>query len=74
MPGLRLGHMNKAFASAEAKGAKARQEGKPITANPYGDDRTWYGGVTFARAFWRSWRRGWQEEDEKILRDQQKNN
>jgi hypothetical protein len=52
---------NRALDSAEVKGAKAAEEGKPLTANPYGDTRTYRGSVTFARAFWRAWRRGHTE-------------
>jgi hypothetical protein len=53
-----------AFDGARNKGALARIEGKPISANPYGDARTWHGGVTFARAFWRAWRVGWQTAED----------
>jgi hypothetical protein len=54
--------MNKALASAERKGAEARRSGEPRSANPYGDARTLDGSVTFARAFWRAWDRGWRQE------------
>lgn len=53
--------MSKAMDAAVAKGRKAAQEGKPRSANPYGDDRTWNGGVTYARAFWKRWNEGWEE-------------
>ncbi len=53
--------MNKAIEGARRKGREARKQGKNQTDNPYGDARTWYGGVTFARAFRRAWDAGWKE-------------
>lgn len=52
------------FESAYQKGRRARREGKSIDANPYGDWRTRRGRITFARAFWRTWREGWEDEDQ----------
>lgn len=52
---------NRAFESARNKGRQAFLAGQGLDANPYGDDRTTRGGVTFARAFWRTWREGWKE-------------
>lgn len=50
---------NRAMASVFRKGALAAVEGEPLDALPYGDDRTYRGGVTFARAFQRAWCEGW---------------
>lgn len=57
---------NRAFDGAERKGRTARDEGKPITANPYPDWRTHRGSVTFARGFWRAWRKGWEDRNKEI--------
>lgn len=48
-----------AFRSAWLKGLHAGLAGRPKKSNPYGDDRTLSGRITFARAFWREWGRGW---------------
>jgi len=45
---------------AERKGRKAFEEGKPITACPYRDNRTYYGAVTWSRSFITAWRDGWK--------------
>lgn len=55
--------MSGALEAARAKGARACREGKSIEDNPYGDSRTYRGSVTFARAFWRAWRNGFQTEE-----------
>jgi hypothetical protein len=56
--------MNKAIEGARVKGALARREGKPESANPYwADHRTHNGSVTFARAFMRAWLDGWRTAD-----------
>lgn len=52
---------NAAMRSAYRAGIVARAAGRPITGNPYGDTRTYNGMVTFARAFWRAWRAGWED-------------
>ena len=52
--------MNRAFLGAMKKGYQANERGVPIAGNPYGDDRTHRGSVTFSRAFWKAWNRGWQ--------------
>jgi hypothetical protein len=57
---------NRAFDGAERKGREARDRGEPVSKNPYGDERTHYGGVTFARGFWRAWKRGWVERDAEL--------
>lgn len=51
---------NKSLDSARAKGSAAQAAGQPVTSNPYGDARTDRGSVTFARAFHRAWRDGWE--------------
>lgn len=51
---------NKAFEAARRKGLVAALNGQPESDNPYGDERTNRGSVTFARAFWRAWREGWR--------------
>lgn len=50
---------NRAMQSVYRKGAVAAIEGKPLAACPYEDHRTDRGGVTFSRAFQRSWAEGW---------------
>jgi len=61
-----MARRNKAFDGAERFGREARRAGKPRSANRYGDARTHYGGVTFARAFHTAWRDGWDKEDRAI--------
>jgi ribosome modulation factor len=56
--GLTEKHQTKAFMGAWLKGFHAAIAGKKKDVNPYGDDRTDRGGVTYARAFWREWGRG----------------
>lgn len=51
---------NRAFRSAYIKGAKCAIRNGSLEENPYGDARTYYGGVTFARAFWKCWNRGFE--------------
>lgn len=46
------------FAGAWRKGYEAAQRGESKSANPYGDQRTYRGAVTFARGFWKAWNRG----------------
>jgi hypothetical protein len=53
-------HWNRAHAGAYKKGVRAFKEGRPRSANPYGDQRNWHGGVTWARAFWKNWDWGWE--------------
>ena len=53
--------MNKAIIGAKRKGWEARRAGMPQSANPYGDERTHNGSVTFSRAFLRAWNEGWRE-------------
>ncbi len=60
---------NAAFVSAFEKGANARLAGKPASTNPYPDYRTDRGSVTFARAYWRHWKHGWEAADQ-ALREQ----
>jgi len=60
----REGRRTPQFEAAYQKGRTARREGKPINANAYGDWRTRRGGITWARAFWRVWQKGWVDEDE----------
>jgi len=50
----------KPFLSAFMKGRQARLDGKPASDNPYDDKRTYRGSVTFSRAWWRSWKEGWE--------------
>ena len=52
---------NRAFKSAFRKGFISGFYGYSIKDCPYGDQRTWYGGVTFARAFWRYWEEGFKQ-------------
>jgi hypothetical protein len=52
------------FDTAAVMGRTARMCGLGMDACPYNDDaRTWYGGVTFARAWRRAWMKGWHEYD-----------
>lgn len=53
--------MNKAITGAKRKGWEACRDGKPKSANPYSDERTHTGSVTFSRAFLRAWNEGWAE-------------
>ena len=53
---------NKALSGAYRKGVRAFMEGKPCKA-PYSDARTWYGGVTWSRAFIRMWEDGWRDAE-----------
>ena len=55
--------MNPAMASAYRKGMQAHAGGQPITACPYGDQRTGRGAVTFSRAFIKAWGRGWKDAE-----------
>lgn len=57
---------NKAYDGAHRKGRSARDRGIPETESPYGDHRTWAGGVTFSRAFLRAWLAGWRERDQEL--------
>jgi hypothetical protein len=52
-----MARMNKAIESVRRRGAQARSEGKPRTANPYCEP-----GMrnAFARAFRRAWDEGWR--------------
>lgn len=50
----------RAMKGAERKGARAAHEGKTLADNPYGDERTHRGSVTYARGFWRAWRAGFK--------------
>lgn len=47
-----------AFEGAYRKGFEAGAASLP-KRNPYGDYRTWYGGITFSRAFQQHWERGY---------------
>ncbi len=51
------------FEAAKRKGEAARRDGESQDANPYGDNRTRRGGVTFARAWRRAWDEGWLGAD-----------
>lgn len=61
MFGVHLYGGNRALDSAWKKGALAAVEGKPLSACPYWDHRTYRGGVTFSRAFQRAWCEGWHK-------------
>jgi hypothetical protein len=56
---------NRALISAFAKGMEARAKGEPSTANPYSDVRNYRGMITFSRAFYRFWNRGWSNVNER---------
>lgn len=56
---------NPAYKAAFSKGYIAACSGGP-KRNPYGDDRTCSGSVTFARAFWKAWERGWEKAQQDI--------
>lgn len=58
---------NRAMLGAKRKGREARDAGRPITANPYPDWRTYHGAVTFSRAFQRYWAEGWKERDAELV-------
>lgn len=51
-----------AFTTAFEKGARARAAGHPQDTNPYPD----HGSVTFSRAYWRHWKRGWEAADKTL--------
>lgn len=53
---------NRSHAGAYKKGVKAFYLGDG--RNPYGDQRTWHGGVTWARAYWRAWQQGFEDAQE----------
>lgn len=55
---------SRAFQSALRKGYEAFHAGEKKTACPYTDHRTWYGGVTFSRAFIKRWEEGWESASE----------
>jgi hypothetical protein len=55
-----------AFDGAYDKGQRAFADGKPRSDNPYGDQRTDRGSVTFARAFYRAWDDGWREAERNV--------
>lgn len=48
------------FLGAFKKGYRCAEDGGKINDNPYGDQRTWFGGVTFARGFWKAWNSGFE--------------
>ena len=50
--------LSKLTDNARRAGARAREQGAPITDCPY--------GISVARQFAVEWLRGWREEDEKI--------
>ena len=49
---------SKAFLATYKRGYAAGRAGKPKTANPSPDRRTFHGSVTFSRAFIRYWNEG----------------
>ena len=59
LPGLPRTN-NRAFIGAYKKGYYAARTDKP-RVTPYGDWRTYHGGVTFSRAFIRYWLRGYDD-------------
>lgn len=54
---------NPAFKGAYRKGFEARLDGKERSANPYDYNDTGPQGVTFARAFWRHWSKGYDDAE-----------
>lgn len=54
---------NRAFAGAYRKGFVARLDGEERWKNPYERDNYGPQGVTFSRAFWRRWNKGWDDAD-----------
>ena len=53
-------HWSMAYAGAWRKGAQAALSGKPESSCPYKDHRTYYGAVTWSRAFQRIWFAGYR--------------
>lgn len=53
---------NPRLAAAEEKGRQAAREGKPRTACPYGDNRTYRGAITWSRGYIRAWLEGYDNE------------
>jgi hypothetical protein len=59
------GIRNRAFQGAYKKGFRAGEEGKPKSHNPYCDERTARGSVTYSRAFLKFWDEGWEDANGK---------
>lgn len=64
----RFHQWNRSHQGSYKKGVRAFHAGQPIDANPYGDDRNWHGGVTWARAYWRNWHDGWTDAKRQATR------
>lgn len=54
---------NPAFKGAYRKGFEARLDSRDRTSNPYNRDNYGPQGVTFSRAFWRHWNKGFDDAD-----------
>ena len=52
--------LRKPYSGAYKKGYLCALDGGDINENPYGDDRTYHGSVTFVRGFWKAWVRGFK--------------
>ena len=57
-----------AFLAAYRKGYQARLDGKSEKSCPYKDHRTWYGGITFSRAFIHRWEDGWYDAHRELTK------